>query len=88
MKARRREIERKKREAQAQRIALEEEAREGWTRVFKLSAVLGALALVLIGYKRLQVEYGNRWPLWLVWVFMAVALLLAMGWLIWYLNKD
>jgi hypothetical protein len=87
MKARRREIERKKRRAALERMRMEEELSEGWRRVFKTSGFI-ILALALgYGYWRVQQMYGDRWPLMVVWLMMAAAILTAFGWILWYMNK-
>jgi hypothetical protein len=88
MRARRREIERKKRRAALERMRMEAELGEGWRRIFKTT---GAILLVLAlgyGYWRIQQLYGNNWPIMAVWVLMALFILTAFGWILWYMNKS
>jgi hypothetical protein len=88
MKAHRREIERRRRQASAERLVVEEEATEGWTRVRRTILIIAALLFAWLVYYKLQLEYHDRWPLWTVWLFMGLALTLSLGWLTWYMNKD
>ena len=87
MKARRREMERRRREKALDQLQQEEEAMESWTRVRRfalaLFLVLGALAV----YWHIQSEYGNKWPLGYVWAVLSVTLIGTLGWMVWYLNR-
>jgi len=88
MRARRREIERKKRRAALERMRMAEELSEGWRRIWKTTGfVLLALALGY-GYWRIQNIYGDRWPLMAVWLMMAGFILTGFGWILWYMNKS
>ena len=88
MKAQRRDIERRKRTASVERLRFEEEsiARSQQVRKILIWAVLSVLTVV--GYRYLQSQYGNRWPLSVVWLAMALVLLGSLGWLVWYMNYD
>ena len=88
MRARRREIERKKRRATLERMRMEEELSEGWRRVFKTSGFIILVLALGYGYWRVQQMYGDRWPLMAVWLMMAGAILSAFGWILWYMNKS
>jgi hypothetical protein len=88
MKARRREIERKKRRAALERMRMEEELSEGWRRVFKTSGFIILVLALGYGYWRVQQMYGDRWPLMAVWLMMAGVILTAFGWILWYMNKS
>lgn len=88
MQARRREIERKKRDARRDQERLEEEAREGWGRIGKIVAFLALLGLAALVYSRVQLVHGDRWPLLHVWALLAGALFLGIFWMLWYLNKK
>lgn len=88
MHAHRREIERKKRDARREKEQLEEEAREGWGRVGRIVAFLVLLGLAALVYSRVQLSYGDRWPLLHIWALMALSLFLGIFWMLWYLNKK
>jgi hypothetical protein len=87
MKARRREMDRRRREKALEQLEQEEAAMESWTRVRRfalaLILVIGALAV----YWRIQEQYGNKWPLGYVWAVMSVLLVGTLCWMVWYLNK-
>jgi hypothetical protein len=88
MKARRRDIERKRRVVASLRQVEEEEASERWRRVrtwiFRLVGVLVALGV----YLKIQSMYHDRWPMMAVWIFLAVSLGVAVSWLLWYLDYS
>jgi hypothetical protein len=88
MKARRRDVEKKRRVLASLRQVEEEEATERWRRVrawiFRLVGVLVALGV----YLKIQSMYGNRWPMLAVWIFLAVILGVAVSWLLWYLDYS
>lgn len=88
MAARRREIERKKREARREQEALSEAAREGWVRVWKIVGVLAVLGLLVWAYERTQLAYGDRWPMMTVWLVMITALLGGIFWMLWFIGKQ
>jgi hypothetical protein len=87
MKARRREMDRRRREKALEQLQQEEDAMESWTRVRRFSLALFLVLAVLAVYWRIQSEYGNRWPLGYVWAVMCAGLLEILGWIVWYLNK-
>jgi hypothetical protein len=88
MRARRREIERKKRRAALERMRLDAELSEGWRRVLKTAGLVLLVLSLFYGYWRVQQAYGDRWPLMLVWLTMAFFILTGFGWILWYMNKG
>ncbi len=89
MKARRRELEKRRRATTLKRLQAEEESAAGWERARSLFWKLLFASAVVFGYWRLQIEHpDNRWPLELVWVFMVVGLLGGLGWTVWYMNRG
>jgi hypothetical protein len=88
MKARQREIDKKRRVVASLRQVEEEEAAERWARgrawIVRLVAVLIAFGV----YLKMQSMYGDRWPMLAVWVFLAVMLGVAVTWLLWYLDYS
>jgi hypothetical protein len=88
MKARRRDIEKKRRVIASLRLVEEEEASQRWRRartwIFRLVGVLVALGV----YAKIQSMYGDRWPMLAVWLFLAVILGVAVSWLLWYLDYS
>jgi hypothetical protein len=86
MKARQRNLEKKRRVIASLRQVEEEEATERWRRIrvwiYRLVGVLVALGV----YAKIQSMYGNRWPMLAVWIFLAVMLGVAVSWLLWYLD--
>lgn len=89
MKARRREIGRRRREKALAQLEREEERTATWEQVRSVLLKLVLVAAVVVGYWRLQARYpDNRWPLELVWAMMVVGLFGAFGWTLWYLNRG
>ncbi len=88
MQAHRREIEKRKREAARERLHQEEDSREGWVRVWKLVGLIVTLLAVSYAYWRVQMIYGNSWPLMAVWIVMASALLIGIFGMLWYVGKQ
>ena len=88
MKAHRREIERRKRQAAIEKLhnvqQSEDALRVFWKGLAWVVLVLGAGAV----YWSLQHKYGNKWPMWDVWIFLAVALFGVFGGLLWWMNKK
>jgi hypothetical protein len=88
MKARQREIGKKRRVVASLRQVEEEEASERWARgrswILRVVAILIALGV----YWKMQSMYGNRWPMLAVWIFLAVMLGVAVTWLLWYLDYS
>ncbi len=86
MKARQREIEKKRRAVAMLRQVEEEEAEDRWRRyrrwIYRLVGLLVALGV----YFKIQMTYGNRWPVWTVWIFLGTVILTALFWMIWYLD--
>ena len=88
MRARRREIERKKRRAALERMRMDEEISEGWRRLWKTTGFVLLVLALGYGYWRIQNIYGDRWPLMAVWLMMAAFILSGFGWVLWYMNKS
>ncbi len=87
MKARRREMDRRRREKALEQLQQEEDAMESWTQVRRFALALFFVLVVATAYWRIQNQYGNRWPLGFVWAAMSFALLGTLGWMVWYMNK-
>ncbi len=88
MQARRRDIERKKREWRREQETLREEAQEGWVRVWKTVVVLFFLLGAGYVYWRIQSVYHNRWPIGYAWAALAIGLLGGITWMLWFFNKK
>jgi hypothetical protein len=88
MKARQREAEKKRRAVAMLRQVEEEEAEDRWRRyrrwIYRLVGVLVALGV----YFKIQTTYGDRWPVWTVWIFLGTVILTALFWMIWYLDYS
>lgn len=88
MKARQRELEKKRRAAAMLRQVEEEETEDRWRRyrhwIYRFVAVLVAAGV----YAKIQMTYGNKWPVWTVWIFLGTVILTALFWLIWYLDYS
>lgn len=88
MKAHRREIEKRKRQASIEKMHLEmqvaDERKAIWKWTFRVVLVL----VILFAYRKMQDAYGNQWPMWETWIVLAVVLFVGIGWLLWYLNKT
>jgi hypothetical protein len=86
MKARQRDIEKKRRVVATLRAVEEEEASERWGRgrawIFRAVGILIAFGV----YLKMQSVYGDKWPILAVWVFLAVLLGVLVSWLLWYLD--
>jgi hypothetical protein len=88
MQARRRDIERKRREWRREQDTLQEAAHEGWARVWKIVGVALLVIGLAYGYWRIQSVYQNRWPIGLVWGTLAVSLVAGIAGMLWYINKS
>lgn len=88
MKARRREIERRKRQASIEKLQLDQQAADTRKQIWKWTFRVVLLLVVFFAYRHLQDTYGNQWPIWDVWLMVGVALFGGIGWLIWYLNRP
>jgi alkanesulfonate monooxygenase SsuD/methylene tetrahydromethanopterin reductase-like flavin-dependent oxidoreductase (luciferase family) len=88
MKARQRDIEKKRRVVATLRAVEEEEATERWGRgrawIFRTVGILIALGV----YLKMQTVYGDRWPILAVWIFLGVLLGVAVSWMLWYLDYS
>jgi hypothetical protein len=88
MKARQREIGKKRRVVASMRQVEEEESAERWAGLRALALRLVAVLIAFGVYLKMQSMYGDRWPMLAVWVFLAVMLGVAVTWLIWYLDYS
>ena len=88
MKARRRNLEKKRRVVATLRQVEEEEAAERWGRVRTWILRFVGVIVALGVYLKIQSMYGNRWPMLAVWIFLAVILGVAVSWLLWYLDYS
>jgi hypothetical protein len=88
MKARQRDIEKKRRLGATLRAVEEEEAAERWGRgrtwIFRAVGILIALGV----YLKMQAVYGDKWPILAVWIFLGTLLFVAVSWLLWYLDYS
>jgi hypothetical protein len=88
MKAHQREIDKKRRVVALLRQVENEEAEDRWRRarawIYRVVAVFLALGV----YWRIQSVYGDKWPLWTVWIFLGTMLLTALFWLFWFLDYS
>lgn len=88
MKARQRDLEKKRRVVASLRQVEVEEASERWRRgrawIFRFVGVLVALG----AYAKIQSMYGDRWPMLAVWIFLTVMLGVAVTCLLWYLDYS
>lgn len=86
MKARQREIEKKRRAVAMLRQVEDEETEDRWRLyrrwIYRLVGVLVALGV----YFKIQATYGDRWPVWTVWIFLGTVILTTLFWMIWYLD--
>ena len=88
MKARQRDLEKKRRVVASLRQVEAEAASERWRRV-RAWILRSVGILVAVGvYAKIQSMYGNRWPMLAVWIFLAVMLGVAVSWLLWYLDYS
>ncbi len=86
MKARQREIEKKRRAVAMLKQVEAEEAEDKWRR-YRAWIYVAIAALVLAGvYWKLQNTYNDRWPLLAVWVFLGGCVIGALSWLLWYID--
>lgn len=88
MKAHRREIERRKRQAAIEKLQSEQQSADALHVFWKGFAWAAVFLAIGFGYWSLQHKYGNKWPMWDVWILLAVALFAAFGWILWYMNKP
>lgn len=88
MKAHRREIERRKRQAAIEKLLVQQKAADERKAIWKWSALVVFVLVVGFGYRSLQDAYGNLWPMWDVWLLLAAGLFGCIGWMIWYFNRP
>lgn len=83
--AKRREIARRKRDANLKKLAVDEEARETWIVFRRWIGLVGAVAACILAWKAVDGAYpNNQWPLWAVWAVIGGATFGGLGWAIWY----
>jgi hypothetical protein len=88
MQARQRDIGRRRRDWRREQEMLQEEAHEGWTRVWKIVGVIVLVAGLAYVYWRIQSVYHDRWPISFVWAALALALAAGITWMLWYTSKS
>jgi hypothetical protein len=88
MKARQREIDKKRRVVAMLRQVENEEAEVRWKRARRWIYGLVALLVVAGIFWKMQNTYHDRWPLLAVWIFLGASLLAALSWLFWYLDYS
>lgn len=88
MKAHRREIERRKRQAAIEKLLVQQKAADERKAIWKWGALVVFVVVVGFGYRSLQDAYGNLWPMWDVWLLLAAGLFGCIGWMIWYFNRP
>lgn len=88
MQARRRDLERRRRDWRREQEELQEAAQEGWARVWKTAGGVLLVIGLVYGYWRIQTVYQNRWPIGLVWGALALFLGAGIAWMLWYINKS
>jgi hypothetical protein len=88
MKARQRDLQKKRRVVALLRQVEEEEVSERWRRgrtwILRFVAILVSVGV----YAKIQSMYGDRWPMLAVWIFLTVMLGVAVTWLLWYLDYS
>ncbi|HQQ78079.1 MAG TPA: hypothetical protein PLB01_12060 [Thermoanaerobaculia bacterium] len=88
MKARQRQLDKKRRAIAMLRQVEVEEAEDRWRHyrhwIYRLVAVLAALGV----YAKIQMTYGDKWPVWTVWIFLGTVILTALFWLFWYIDYS
>ncbi len=88
MKARRREIERKKRAARLEKLIREEENAAIKSRMTRFILWTAVIVLAAWGYFKVQEAHSNQWPIMDVWIVMSIAVFAGIGWILWYQNKS
>ncbi len=88
MIARRRDIERRRRDAKREKEREAEEVAEGWHRVLKALVFILVFGGIGYAYWRVQAAYGNQWPMMPVWIMMATFLFGGLALMIWYVTKP
>lgn len=88
MKAHRRQVEKKKRAAAAERLRMDAERSMKWERNQKWVLSLLVIGLAAYGYWQIQSVHGNKWPLFTVWLLVCVALIAGFGWALWYIDSG
>ena len=88
MKAHRREIERRKRQAANEKLQNTQQSEDALRVFWKGAAWVAVVFAIGFAYWSLQSKYGNKWPMWDVWIALAVALFASIGGLFWYLDRK
>lgn len=88
MRAHRREVERRKRQARLEKLQMEEQAADTRKQIWKWTAAVVFVLVAAFGYQGLQTSYGDQWPLWYVWLLLGAALFGSIGWTLWYMNRS
>ncbi|HVO50810.1 MAG TPA: hypothetical protein VMV60_07440 [Thermoanaerobaculia bacterium] len=88
MKARQREIEKKRRSAVILRQIEDEEAELRWRMARRWIYRIVAILVVAAIYWKMQLTYHDRWPMLAVWIFLGTCLLAALSWMFWFLDYS
>lgn len=88
MLARRREMAKRKKKAEAEKLRLEAESGVRWSRNRKIGFWLLVAGLLGFGYWQLQSTYHNKWPLFAVWIVICIAVLAGFFVMIWYIDSG
>lgn len=88
MKARRREVDKKRRAAAMLQQVENEETEDRWRRMRRW--IYGLVAILAVGamYWKMQLTYHDKWPLLAVWIFLGTSILAALSWLFWFLDYS
>ena len=88
MKARQRQLDKKRRVVAMLRQVEVEETEDRWRYyrrwIYRLVAALFAAGV----YAKIQMTYGDKWPVWTVWIFLGTVILTALSWLYWYIDYS
>ncbi len=88
MKARQRQIEKKRRAIAMLRQVEDEEAEERWRRARRWIYVIVVLLVVGAIYWKMQDTYQDRWPMLAVWIFLGTCLFAVLSWMFWFLDYS
>lgn len=78
----------RRRDAAVAKLQTEEERRLRNIRVRRALLGLVLFGVVAYGWRMLDSQHGNRWPLFPVWILMCVAVVGALGVMIWYIDWN
>ena len=88
MKARQRELDKKRRAIAMLRQVENEEAEDRWRHYRRWIYGFVAVLAVAGAYWKMQDTYHDKWPLLAVWIFLGGVILTALFWLFWYVDYS